>query len=190
MLEIKETALQGVLRITPKRFGDDRGFFCETWNQSRMAEHGLALEFVQDNQSLSERQGTIRGLHFQCPPHAQTKLVRCGRGALLDVAVDIRKGSPTYGHWIAEELSAENGHQLLIPEGFLHGFVTLQPNTEILYKCTDFYSPDCDRAVRFDDKDIAIDWGVDLSRVSLSDKDIAAPTLKEIESPFTWEPRQ
>ena len=187
MLEIKETALPGVIRLTPQRFGDDRGYFCETWNQSRMAEHGLDYRFVQDNQSLSSTKGTIRGLHCQTPPRAQTKLVRCGRGALLDVAVDIRKDSPTYGQWVAEELSAENGHQLLIPAGFLHGFVTLEPDTEAIYKCSDFYDPDCDRAVRFDDPDIGIDWGIIPSDAILSDKDIAAPLLKDFDNPFVWE---
>ncbi|WP_299352012.1 dTDP-4-dehydrorhamnose 3,5-epimerase [uncultured Shimia sp.] len=190
MLKIKQTLLPGVLRLTPRRFGDNRGYFCETWNKKRMAEHGITYDFVQDNQSLSQDVGTVRGLHYQAPPHAQTKLVRCGRGALLDVAVDIRKGSPTYGRWIAEELSAENGHQLLIPSGFLHGFVTLQPNTEILYKCTDFYDPDCDGAVRFDDPDIGVDWGIDTSNAVLSAKDQEAPLLKDFDNPFIWEGSQ
>lgn len=187
MLEIKQTPLSGVLRLSPLRFGDNRGFFCETWNKERMAKLGISCDFVQDNQSLSTEAGTVRGLHFQSPPHAQTKLVRCGRGAVLDVAVDIRKGSPTFGQWVAEELSAENGYQLLVPEGFLHGFVTLQPDTEVLYKCTDFYSPECDGAVRFDDQDIGIDWGIDPARAVLSEKDIAAPQLKDLDSPFVWE---
>lgn len=187
MLDIKQTALPGVLRITPQRFGDNRGFFSETWNQARMAEYGLTHNFVQDNQSLSASQSTIRGLHCQTPPHAQTKLVRCGRGALLDVAVDIRKGSPTYGKWVAEELSAENGHQLLIPVGFLHGFVTLEPDTEVIYKCSDFYSPECDRAVRFDDPDIGVDWGVPSPIAVLSEKDRSAPFLKDFDNPFVWE---
>ncbi|MCJ7874823.1 dTDP-4-dehydrorhamnose 3,5-epimerase [Phaeobacter sp. J2-8] len=187
MLTIEETGLPGVVILTPRRFGDNRGFFSESWNKERMAQNGLDYDFLQDNHSLSRTVGTVRGLHFQSPPHAQTKLVRCGRGALLDVAVDIRRGSPTYGKWVAEELSFENGKQLLIPAGFLHGFATLEPDTEINYKCTDYYAPECDGAVRFDDPDIGIDWRVDTSAAVLSEKDAAAPLLKDFDSPFTWE---
>ena len=176
-----------MLIISPRRFGDDRGFFCETWNAGALAEHGINTTFVQDNQSLSCTVGTIRGLHYQSPPHAQDKLVRCGRGALLDVAVDIRKGSPTYGEWSGVELSAENGKQLLIPKGFLHGFVTLEPDTEILYKCSDYYAPECDGAIRFDDPDIGIDWGISPDEAVLSKKDATAPFLKDFDSPFTYE---
>jgi dTDP-4-dehydrorhamnose 3,5-epimerase len=186
MLEIQPTALPGVRILTPRRFGDARGFFCESWNRKRMAEHGIEIDFVQDNHSLSAEVGTVRGLHFQAPPHAQDKLVRCGRGCLLDVAVDIRRGSPTYGNWIAVELSAENGRQLLVPKGFLHGFVTRAPDTEIVYKCSDYYAPACDGAVRFDDPDIGIDWGIDPSRAVLSDKDRLAPRLRDLDSPFEW----
>ena len=156
-MQIENTSLPGVLILTPKRFGDSRGFFCESWNREAMKNAGLDIDFVQDNHSMSSKRGTIRGLHFQAPPHAQTKLVRCGRGCLLDVAVDIRKGSPTYGHWVGVELSYENGKQLLVPAGFLHGFVTRMPDTEIIYKCSDRYAQECDGAVRFDDPDIAID---------------------------------
>lgn len=184
MLDIQKTAIPDVLVLTPRRFGDARGFFSESWNSARMAEAGLAFDFVQDNHSLSAQVGTIRGLHFQSPPHAQDKLVRCGRGALFDVAVDIRKGSPTYGHWVGEELSFENGKQLLVPAGFLHGFLTRAPDTEILYKCTDYYAPDCDGAVRWDS--CGIDWGFDGTPV-LSDKDAAAPALADFDSPFTFE---
>jgi dTDP-4-dehydrorhamnose 3,5-epimerase len=148
-----------------------------------MAEQGFDLDFVQDNHSVSAQVGTIRGLHFQAPPAAQDKLVRCGRGRLWDVAVDIRKGSPTYGRWIGVELSAENGRQLLIPKGFLHGFVTREPDTEICYKCTDYYAPDCDGAVRWDS--CGIDWELTGDPV-LSDKDAAAPALADFDSPFTW----
>jgi dTDP-4-dehydrorhamnose 3,5-epimerase len=176
--------LPGVLLLTPQRFGDARGFFCETWNRRRFAEAGIDVDFVQDNQSLSAAAGTLRGLHYQAPPHAQAKLVRCGRGRLFDVAVDIRRGSPTYGQWAGAELSAENGKQLLVPAGFLHGFVTRAPDTEILYKCSDYYAPECDGAVRWDS--CGIDWGLDGAPV-LSDKDAAAPPLSEFESPFTWE---
>ncbi len=181
-MQIEETALPGVLILTPQRFGDARGFFSESWNRKRMAEHGLALDFVQDNHSMSAEPGTIRGLHFQAPPHAQDKLVRCGQGALFDVAVDIRKGAPTYGQWVGVELTAENGRQLLVPAGFLHGFITRQPMTEIIYKCTDYYAPDCDGAVRWDS--CGIDWGFDGPPI-LSDKDAAAPPLAGFDSPFS-----
>ena len=135
---------------------------------------------------LARDVGTVRGLHFQSPPHAQAKLVRCGRGRVFDVAVDIRKGSPTYGKWTGVELSAENGKQLLIPSGFLHGFVTREEGSELLYKCSDIYVPDCDGAVRFDDPDLAIDWGIDPASAILSDKDRAAPNLQNFATPFVF----
>lgn len=188
-MRIDDTELREVKLIVPQRFGDARGFFSESWNAARMAEAGLDYHFVQDNHSLSSAVGTLRGLHMQTPPHAQAKLVRCGRGRLLDVAVDIRRGSPTYGRWTSAELTAENGHQLLIPAGFLHGFVTLEPDTEIVYKCTDYYAPDCDRAVRFDDPAMGIDWGLSTDPI-LSDKDTAAPLLADLDNPFTYEAPQ
>ena len=184
---IEQSALRDILIITPRRFGDERGFFSDTWNAAILGEHGINITFVQDNQSLSSTVGTIRGLHYQAPPHAQDKLVRCGRGALLDVAVDIRMGSPTYGEWVGVELSAENGKQLLVPKGFLHGFVTLEPDTEILYKCSDYYTPECDGAIRFDDPDIGVDWGISPDQAVLSQKDAAAPFFKGFDSPFTYE---
>lgn len=184
---IEETKLSGVLQITPARYGDNRGFFSETWNARLLGDQGISIDFVQDNQSLSREVGTVRGLHFQSPPHAQDKLVRCGRGRLLDVAVDIRKGSPSYGEWVAVELSAKNGKQLLVPKGFLHGFVTLEPDTEILYKCSDYYAPECDGAIRFDDPDIAIDWGIMPDKAVLSQKDAVAPSFKDFDSPFVYE---
>lgn len=187
-VQIEETLLPGVLILTPKRFGDDRGFFSESWNRATLANHGITLDFVQDNHSLSARVGTIRGLHFQSPPHAQDKLVRCGKGRLFDVAVDIRRGSPTYGKWVGVELSFENGRQLLVPAGFLHGFVTREPDTEIIYKCTDVYAPECDGAIRFDDPDIGIDWELpDGVEPLLSDKDAKALLLREFETPFVFE---
>jgi len=182
----EETFLAGVKILTPARFEDQRGFFSECWNKIQMEAAGLHYDFVQDNHSLSARVGTVRGLHFQGPPHAQAKLVRCGRGRLLDVAVDIRKGSPTFGRWVSVELSFENSKQLLIPAGFLHGFITREPDTEIIYKCTDYYAPDCDGAVRFDDPDLGINWGLEGGAL-LSDKDAKAPFLKDFDSPFTWE---
>ncbi len=186
-MQIEKTALPGVLILTPRRFGDARGWFSEVWNHTTLAEAGIALEFVQDNHSYSRDAGTVRGLHFQAPPHAQAKLVRCGRGRILDVAVDIRVGSPTFGQWTGAELSAEDGRQLLIPEGFLHGFVTREPDTEVLYKCTAPYAPASDGAVRFDDPDVGIDWGIDPARAILSDKDAAAPLLRDLASPFRYE---
>lgn len=186
-MQIERTRLPGVALITPRRFGDSRGFFAETFHRQKLAEAGLDLpEFVQDNHSLSVAQGTVRGLHYQSPPHAQGKLVRCGQGRLLDVVVDARRGSPTYGDWVAEELSAENGRQLWIPAGFLHGFATLEPNTEVIYKCTDYYAPECDGAVRFDS--LGIDWQVDPAAAVVSDKDARAVPFADWTSPFTVEP--
>ena len=184
-MQIEKTALDGVMILTPRRFGDARGFFCESWNKARMAEAGMDYDFVQDNHSVSMAVGTLRGLHYQRPPHAQAKLVRCGRGRLWDVAVDIRAGSPTYGQWVGVELSFDNGKQLMIPAGFLHGFVTLEPETEIVYKCTDYYAPDCDGAVAWDDPSLGIDWPLTGAPV-LSDKDAKAPRLAEIDNPFAW----
>lgn len=186
-MEVQSTNLEGIKVLIPKRFGDERGFFSESWSQRVMAEHGLDYDWVQDNHSLSARKGTVRGLHFQAPPHAQDKLVRCGRGALYDVAVDIRKGSPTYGQVFGTVLSAENGKQLLVPKGFLHGFSTLEPDTEIIYKCSDYYAPECDGAVRFDSPDFEIDWQLDGADPLLSDKDAAAPLFADFKSPFDYE---
>lgn len=183
---IEETPLPGVLKLTPRRFGDERGWFSEVWNKQTLAEKGITYDFVQDNHSYSRDVGTVRGLHFQSPPHAQTKLVRCGRGLVFDVAVDIRKGSPTFGKWYGCELSAENGCQLLIPAGFLHGFVTRAPDSELLYKCSDVYAPACDGAVRFDDPDLAIDWGVTSADAILSPKDKAAPLFQNFATPFVY----
>ncbi|WP_416237358.1 dTDP-4-dehydrorhamnose 3,5-epimerase [Sulfitobacter sp. F26204] len=183
---ITQTTLPGVVLVNPPRFGDARGFFCESWNRKKMADHGIDIEFVQDNHSVSAAVNTVRGLHFQSPPHAQAKLVRCGRGALFDVAVDVRKGSATYGQWVGYELTAENGLQLLIPAGFLHGFATRVADTEIIYKCSDYYAPQCDGAVRFDDPDLAIDWGLSGNAV-LSDKDNNAPLMATFDSPFSIE---
>ncbi|WP_323780181.1 dTDP-4-dehydrorhamnose 3,5-epimerase [Leisingera sp.] len=183
-MQIDETGLPGLKVLTPARFGDARGFFSESWNRQRLAAHGIDLDFVQDNHSVSAQTGTLRGLHFQSPPRAQDKLVRCGQGALFDVAVDIRKGSPAYGKWFGIELSAENGKQLLVPKGFLHGFLTRAPNTEVIYKCTDYYAPECDGAVAWDS--CGIDWAFDGTPV-LSDKDKSAPALADFDSPFAWE---
>ena len=184
-MKIEKTPLSGVLVIVPARHGDHRGFFSESWNRQRMFDHGVDIDFVQDNHSLSAQVGTVRGLHFQSPPHAQDKLVRCGRGRLFDVVVDVRNGSPTYGQWAGEELSFENGKQLLVPKGFLHGFMTLEPDTEIIYKCSDYYAPECDGAVRWDS--CGIDWPIDVAAPVLSEKDKIAQTLADFDTPFVYE---
>ena len=180
---VRETDIPDVVIIEPARHGDDRGFFSESWNKKRMAESGFAYDFVQDNHSLSGATNTLRGLHYQAPPHAQAKLVRCGRGRLFDVVVDVRKGSPAYGRWFGIELTFENGLQLMVPEGCLHGFVTREPDTEIIYKVTDYYDPDCDGAVHWNS--CGIDWGV-TGEPALSRKDAAAPALADFDSPFKW----
>lgn len=188
-MKVEKTPLDGVLVLTPQRFGDARGWFSETWNRARMAEAGIDVDFVQDNHSMSAAKGTLRGLHYQAPPHAQAKLVRCTAGLVRDVAVDFRAGSPTFGRWFAVELSPGNGRQLFVPPGFLHGFVTCAANSEVQYKCSDVYAPDCDRGLRWDDPDIGIDWGIDWGLEGppvLSAKDRDAPRLREVASPFTW----
>lgn len=186
-MEVQDTPLAGVRVLKPRRFGDHRGFFCETWNAKTFEATGIDASFVQDNQSLSSDVGTLRGLHFQRPPYAQAKLVRCGRGRLRDVVVDIRVGSDTFGQSFSLEMSANGGEQLFVPVGFLHGFVTLEPDTEILYKCTAFYSAEHDGAVRWNDPALAIDWGLGNETPVLSDKDAAAPLLSDLENPFTIE---
>ena len=172
--------------VIPKRFVDDRGFFSETYNRQDLAAFGLDVEFVQDNHSLSRRKGTLRGLHFQCPPHAQGKLVRVPRGAVLDVAVDIRRGSPTFGKHVAVELSAENWRQLYIPEGYAHAFVTLMDDTEVQYKVTDFYSAEHDAGLKWDDPVLGIDWKFDAADITLSAKDAQHPSLAELPSYFEY----
>ena len=186
-MTVTDLHLPGVKRIVPKRFGDHRGYFAEMYSRARFAELGLDAAFVQDNESLSATLGTIRGLHFQRPPHAQAKLIRCVLGKLLDVAVDIRRGSPTFGQHVAEVLSADNGHQLYIPKGFAHGFATLTPDCLVQYKVDDVYAPDCDAGLAFDDPALDIDWQVDPATATLSDKDRKHPTLAELDSPFVYE---
>jgi len=178
-LEIRSLGLEGVLEIVPKRHGDARGFFVETYNAERFSQAGIDLVFVQDNHSYSAAAGVLRGLHYQLAPRAQDKLLRVIRGSVLDVAVDIRRGSKTFGRWVAHEISAEKGNQILVPKGFAHGFVTLVPDTEVLYKVTDTYSPEHDRSVRFDDPDIGIEWPSVTGGFQLSDKDLKAPMLAE-----------
>lgn len=180
MLSVEETAIPAVKIVTPKKFGDHRGFFSETWSRKAFSDAGLDLDFVQDNHSLSAPIGTLRGLHFQSPPFAQDKLVRVTRGRILDVAVDIRTSSPTFGKHVAVELSAENWKQLLVPAGFAHGFVTLEPDTEVLYKVTAPYAPQNDHGLAFDDPALGIDWRLPLSELTLSDKDRKHPRLAEM----------
>lgn len=183
-MDFAKTELAGVILLTPRRFGDDRGWFSETWNKRVMAQGGIDADFVQDNHSMSAQVGTLRGLHYQAPPHAQGKLVRCTRGAIFDVAVDVRQGSDTFGHWVGYDLSAQNGCQLYIPAGFLHGFVTRTPDAEVQYKCTDYYAPDADGSVAWDSA--GIDWGLSGDPV-VSDKDRKAPRFADWTSPFTLE---
>lgn len=178
---VRQLDLIGVFEISPRKFGDDRGFFSETYNEKVLAETGIDLNFVQDNHSYSAAKGVVRGLHYQLPDKAQDKLVRVIRGAILDVAVDIRKSSPTFGKWVTLEVSAEKWNQILVPKGFAHGFMTLVPNTEVIYKVTDYYSPQHDRSIRFDDPAIGIEWPLPASEVQLSDKDQKAPLLADAE---------
>jgi dTDP-4-dehydrorhamnose 3,5-epimerase len=184
---ITHTRLTGVIEITPRRFADSRGHFSETYNADTLAQHGITTQFVQDNQSYSRDIGTVRGLHFQAPPSAQAKLVRVLQGVIWDVAVDVRKGSPTFGHWAGVELSDQAGNQLLIPEGFLHGFVTRTADCMVAYKCSATYAPDTEGSVRFDDPDLAIDWGISPQEAVLSEKDAAASGFAAFQSPFVYE---
>ncbi|MFG1230463.1 dTDP-4-dehydrorhamnose 3,5-epimerase [Xanthobacter wiegelii] len=177
---------QVVKLIKPKRFGDDRGWFTEVYSENAFAGHGIDLRFVQDNHSLSVYPGTIRGIHFQSAPHAQAKLVRCVAGRIIDYAVDLRRGSPTYAHYVGVELSAECGAQLFVPVGFGHAFVTLEPNTEVTYKVTDVYAPDCDGGILWSDPTIAIDWPLPETGAVLSGKDQKLPTLAAFDSPFEY----
>lgn len=176
-----------VVIFTPKKFGDERGWFTEIYNARREANAGIQDVFVQDNQSFSKLKGTVRGIHFQRPPHAQAKLVRCTRGSLRDYVVDLREGSPTYGKYICVELSAENGRQLYVPIGFGHAFITLEDSTEISYKVTDFYSAESDGGIRWDCPHLSIDWSLDGVTLTLSEKDRNLPTLNEFESPFAYD---
>ncbi|MDR6432294.1 dTDP-4-dehydrorhamnose 3,5-epimerase [Brucella pseudogrignonensis] len=180
-MEVRPLGLDGVFEIIPRKFGDDRGFFSETYKVKALAEAGIDLNFVQDNHSYSAAKGVVRGLHYQLPPFAQDKLIRVIRGAILDVAVDIRKSSPTFGKWVSLEVSAEKWNQILVPKGFAHGFITLTEDTEVIYKVTDYYAPEHDRSIRFDDLAIGIEWPIPSSGVQLSDKDQKAPFLADAE---------
>ncbi len=180
-MEVRPLGLDGVFEIIPRKFGDNRGFFSETYKVSALAKAGIDLSFVQDNHSFSAAKSVVRGLHYQLPPFGQDKLVRVVRGAILDVAVDIRKSSPAFGKWVALEVSAEKWNQILVPKGFAHGFITLVENTEVIYKVTDYYSPEHDRSIRFDDPAIGIHWPIPATGVQLSSKDEKAPFLANAE---------
>lgn len=184
-MTVEETRLPGVLLLKPVVHGDQRGWFTETYTRRRHQDAGIDRDYVQDNHSMSAACGTLRGLHFQNHPHAQTKLVRCTRGRILDVAVDLRRGSPTYRQWVAVELSAAGQEQLLIPKGFGHAFLTLEENAEVQYKVDDYYVADCDRSIRFDDPEIGIDWGG--VAPLLSKKDQNAPLLRDSDCNYAYE---
>ena len=176
-MNVIKTELPGVVILEPQVFGDARGWFMESWSQKKMEDIGISVDFVQDNHSFSAEKGTLRGLHYQLNPMAQAKMLRVSRGAIFDVAVDIRRGSPTYAKWVGVELSAENYRQLFIPRGFAHGFITLTDDVEVQYKADNFYSPDCDGNIRWDDPEIGVVWPI--SPRVLSDKDSSAPLLSE-----------
>ncbi|MDB5684286.1 MAG: dTDP-4-dehydrorhamnose 3,5-epimerase [Sphingomonas bacterium] len=176
-----------VIIVGTRRFGDDRGWFSETYSVARMPKLGILDTFVQDNHSFSKAAGTVRGIHFQSPPHAQAKLVRCPRGRIMDYAVDLRRGSPTYGQHVGAELSAANGDQLYVPAGFGHAFITLEPDTEVIYKVSDIYAPDCDGGILWSDPALGIAWDLPPEGPSLSAKDQILPTLAAFESPFDYD---
>jgi dTDP-4-dehydrorhamnose 3,5-epimerase len=185
MTEVIPQALPDVLLIVAKKFGDARGYFMETYSHRRLEAAGFSGAFVQDNQSFTAAVGTVRGLHFQAPPHAQAKLVRVTRGAILDVCVDIRRGSPTFGQHVTAELSADNNAQLLVPVGFAHGFQTLVPDCEVLYKVTDFYAPQAEGGLIWNDPALGIPWPIDADRAALNARDASWPRLADLNSPFS-----
>jgi dTDP-4-dehydrorhamnose 3,5-epimerase len=183
-VKIERLEISDILLFTPVVHADDRGFFSETFRADVAAEQGIAMQFVQDNYVYSRRRGVLRGLHFQTPPRAQGKLVRCVRGSILDVGVDIRKGSPTFGRHVAMELSATNWRQLWVPPGFAHGYITLEDDCEVIYKVTDYYAPECDRGIAWDDPAIGIDWRLPSSEIILSGKDRKQPRLADVADIF------
>lgn len=180
-----DAGLLGVKIVEPNVFGDTRGWFMETYNDAIFQKEGIVLNFIQDNQSYSAVKGTLRGLHYQLNPRVQTKLVRCTRGAIFDVAIDIRKGSPTFGKWFGIELSAENKKQLLIPKGFAHGFMTLTNDAEVQYKVDEIYAPEYDRSIHWSDPIIGIEWPIDINPI-LSEKDKKAPLLQAADNNFVF----
>lgn len=185
-MQIQTYPIEGVRLVMPRHIGDERGYFAETFRADVFSQHCGEWSFVQDNESRSAKAGTVRGLHFQSEPHAQGKLVRCTAGALFDVAVDIRQGSPTYGQWVGETLTPENGKQLWVPPGFAHGFCSLEPDTVICYKVTDYYSAECDKGLAWDDPAIGIDWPEIANPETLSAKDRKQPLLADLPGYFSW----
>ena len=185
-MEVTPTHIPAVKIIRTKRFEDPRGFFSETYNRQVFAEAGISQEFVQDNHSLSKPQGTVRGLHFQISPFTQDKLVRVLRGSIQDVAVDLRKGSPTFGQHVSAVISAAGLEQILVPVGFAHGFCTLEPNTEVLYKVTNFYSAECDKGIFWNDADLGIEWKIPAGKAILSEKDRHLPRLADLSEQFLF----
>jgi dTDP-4-dehydrorhamnose 3,5-epimerase len=183
-MQIERLEIPDLWLVTPKKHLDQRGFFSETFRADVFVNVGGVGQFVQDNQVYSTQKGVLRGLHFQTPPHAQGKLVRCTQGAILDVGVDIRVGSPSYGRHVTVEISAANGRQLWVPPGFAHGYVTLEDDCEVLYKVTDYYAPECDRGIAWNDPDLAIDWRLSASEIILSDKDRQQPRLADAAPAF------
>mgnify|MGYP000866169473 CR=1 FL=1 len=184
---VESLAIPAVKLIHPKKHGDARGFFSETYSRQALAAAGMDLDFVQDNHAFSAQSGTVRGLHFQTPPFAQDKLIRVVRGAILDVAVDLRTGSPTFGQWCSAVISAAAWNQILVPIGFAHGLVTLEPDTEVLYKVTNYYAPECDKGLRWNDPALGIDWGIDPAAAILSAKDAVQPLLAELPAYFSYQ---
>ncbi len=185
-MDVKSTKLPGVLLLRPRYFHDARGHFVETYNKRAAEKIGLAADFVQDNQSRSRQPGTVRALHFQVPPRPQAKLVRVLRGSIFDVAVDLRTGSPSYGGWVAETLTAAGGEQLFVPRGFAHGFCTLEPDTEVAYKVDDYYAPECEEGLIWNDPTLEIDWPVASADAVLSEKDRALRRFADFVSPFRY----
>jgi dTDP-4-dehydrorhamnose 3,5-epimerase len=186
LLEIRPLSIADVKLLVPRIHRDPRGFFSETYSRHALSAAGMTMEFVQDNHVLSADPGTLRGLHFQVPPHAQGKLVRVTRGSIFDVAVDIRVGSPTFGKHVSAILNTENWMQIWIPVGFAHGYCTLEPDTEVIYKVTDYYAPDCDRGLKWDDDDLGIKWPVHPDNVKLSEKDRTQTALKDLAPAFVF----
>jgi dTDP-4-dehydrorhamnose 3,5-epimerase len=182
-MNVETTFIQDLVVLTPDVFEDSRGYFFEGYNKNKLSALGIDIEFVQDNQSFSQR-GTLRGLHYQNPPYAQTKLVRVLQGEIMDVAVDLRKDSPTYGQHFTIRLSSENKKQLLVPQGFAHGFSVLSETAVVLYKCDQFYNKASEGGIRFDDPTLAIDWGMDLKEAIVSDKDVVLPSFEACNSQF------
>lgn len=185
-MEVKATNIPGVLLLKPRYFHDARGYFVETYNERSARQSGLVADFVQDNQALSLRRGTVRALHFQVPPKAQAKLVRVLRGSVYDVAVDLRAGSPHYGRWVGATLTAQGGEQIFVPRGFAHGYCTLEADTEVAYKVDDYYAPECERGLAWDDPALGIAWPVSAADAVLSDKDRKLPRLADFTSPFRY----